>query len=117
MSGTSIQEGTQRDLGLLSSCTPGALIYPFIFTLATPTCRRSPVHVLSTYLIPLNLLMMYVRTRTPKKLERLVERTDHDLTEWKFLSEQGLCIWPVLWTHCLSGLGRVPLLMLISCGI
>lgn len=112
-----IQEGAQRDLSSLLSCTLGALIYPFIFTLATPTYRRSPVHLLFTYLIPLIPLMMFVdalvstiRTRTPKELERLVEQTGLDLAEWEFRSGQTLCIRPLLWTHWFIGVRKGPAL-------
>lgn len=113
----SIQEGAQRDLSSLFSCTLGALIYPFIFTLATPTYRRSPVHLLFTYLLPLIPLMMFVdalvstiRTRTPKELEKLVEQTGLDLAEWEFRSGQTLCIRPLLWTHWFIGVRKGPAL-------
>ncbi|KAL3453239.1 hypothetical protein BJX65DRAFT_118001 [Aspergillus insuetus] len=53
-----IQEGCARNLTSIIACILGSILYPFLFTIASPQFRHSPVHLLFTYLIPLIPLML-----------------------------------------------------------
>ncbi|OJJ68288.1 hypothetical protein ASPBRDRAFT_185220 [Aspergillus brasiliensis CBS 101740] len=85
---------------------PSMLILPFLFLLPFQYCllhfRKSPLHLLFTYVVPLvPLLLLFdglvsmMRCRTPDELRDLVRRTDAaGLEDWEFRSGRSDVIYP-----------------------
>ncbi|KAL2852597.1 hypothetical protein BJX68DRAFT_54292 [Aspergillus pseudodeflectus] len=108
-----IQEGCARNLTSVIACIIGSTFYPFVFTIASPQFRRSPVHLLFTYLIPLIPLMLVWdalvsagRARTPREIAGLVERTGLDVSEWELRSGECACIPGVFYTYWFLGIKK-----------
>ncbi|KAL4874567.1 hypothetical protein BJY04DRAFT_211989 [Aspergillus karnatakaensis] len=103
-----IFEITARQISTLL-CTP--LVFFWGFYVTALWYWSSPIHLFSTYVIPIAPLALWIdgfisclRTRTPGEIDGLIKKSGVDTTGWKFSSGERSVQWPFITLYYYAGM-------------